>query len=445
MHEKKYGLLTAITMITGVVIGSGIFFKSDDVLTYTNGNVLLGIFVFCIAAIAIIFGCLTISQLATRTDKPGGLVTYAEDFVGIGVACSFGWFQTFLYLPSISAVVAWVSGMYITQLFHLPATNESWTLIGIIILVVFFVFNILSAKLGGYFQNASMFIKLIPLLVIAIAGLIFGKTGAVFQADISNMKAATGASGWMTAFAPIAFSFDGWIVSTSICHEVKNGKKNFPIALTIAPLIILLAYVSYFVGITSLVGVDNVLAQKNDSVFTAANLLFGSFGAKLILIFVIISVLGTVNGLVLGYIRMPYALAVRNMIPRSKSVAKENQKLGNMPANSATIAFLMTMIWMAIHYITQRYGMPGDVSEIAICVSYLNYIVLYVAVMRLARKGEVKGICKGYVVPALATAGSLMILTGSIRHPLFIYYIIVCVIVMTSGYIFYRVNKNNVK
>lgn len=80
MKNQKYGFFTAVTMITGIVIGSGIFFKSDNILEYTNGNVTLGILVFVIAAFAIIFGSLTISQLARRTDKPGGLITYVEEF-----------------------------------------------------------------------------------------------------------------------------------------------------------------------------------------------------------------------------------------------------------------------------------------------------------------------------------------------------------------------------
>ena len=75
-------------MIVGIVIGSGIFFKSDDVLIYTNGNVVLGVIVFCVASIAIIFGSLAIAQLAMRTDEPGGIVSYAEKFVGMGTACS---------------------------------------------------------------------------------------------------------------------------------------------------------------------------------------------------------------------------------------------------------------------------------------------------------------------------------------------------------------------
>lgn len=444
MDKRRYGLFTAITMITGVVIGSGIFFKADNVLGYTNGNVILGIIIFFIAAIAIVFGCLAISQLATRTDKPGGVIAYTEEFVGIGPSCAFGWFQTFLYLPTLSAVVAWVTGIYISQLFGLEFTLETTTLIGLGSLTGLFIINTLSAKLGGYFQNASMVIKLIPLLIIAIAGLLLGKPGELITEGTAGFTKVAGGFGWIAAFAPIAFSFDGWIVATSICGEIKNSKRNLPLALTISPLVILMAYVLYFVGITALIGPQTILEQGDASAFTAATKLFGDVGAKIILIFVVISVLGTVNGLTLGFIRMPYSLALRNMIPGSAWLKKENSKLNGMPFNSAIFAYVLSLIWMAIHYITQKMGMRGDVSEIAIGVSYLNYIVLYFAVMRLAKKGEISSKIKGYLIPILATIGSLVIISGSVSHPLFIYYFLVCFAIILAGYLYYRINKSKV-
>jgi len=444
MNKRRYGLFTAITMITGVVIGSGIFFKADNVLSYTNGNVLLGIIIFFVAAIAIVFGCLAISQLANLTDKPGGVVAYTEEFVGIGPSCAFGWFQTFLYLPTLAAVVAWVAGIYISQLFGMEVTLENTTLIGLVSLTVLFIVNTLSAKLGGYFQNASMIIKLIPLLIIAIAGLIFGEPSSLGLTDVESFREATTSLGWLAAFAPIAFSFDGWIIATSIGNEIKNSKRNLPIALTISPLIILLAYVTYYIGITSLLGPDTILEQGDGSVFTAANMLFGNVGAKIILVFVVVSVLGTVNGITLGFIRMPYSMALRNMMPGSNWVKKEEEKLNGMPFNSAILAFLLSVLWMVIHYITQKVGMRGDVSEIAIGVSYLNYIVLYFAVMNLAKKGIIKGKIKGYVIPILATIGSLVIISGSITHPLFVYYFVVCASIMLAGGIYYKMNKHRI-
>lgn len=444
MEKRKYGLFTAITMITGVVIGSGIFFKADDVLGYTNGNVILGIIVFIVSAIAIIFGCLTISQLANLTDKPGGLIAYAEEFVGMGTSNAFGWFQTFLYLPTLTAVVSWVSGIYICQLFGIEITLERTILIGFICMTVLFIINTLSAKLGGYLQNASMIIKLIPLIIIAIAGLVLGHPDKLIINDIKGFKGATTSLGWIAAFAPIAFSFDGWIVSTSICNEIKNSKRNLPIALTISPLIILFVYVAYFVGISDFIGPDEILRQGDASVFTAANLLFGSIGAKIILIFVVISVLGTVNGLTLGFIRMPYSLALRNMLPGSTYIKKENKDLNGMPLNSAFLSYILSVIWMLIHYITQKLGMRGDVSEIAIGVSYLNYIVLYIAVMRQTKQGNIKGKIKGYCIPVLACIGSLVILSGSVTHKLFIYYFMICFIIIASGGLYYKKNKNHI-
>jgi APA family basic amino acid/polyamine antiporter len=444
MNKRIYGLFTAITMITGVVIGSGIFFKSDNILGYTGGNILLGVIVFIVAAVAIVFGCLTISQLAARTDKPGGLVSYAEEFVSMGTSCAFGWFQTFLYLPTLGAVVSWVAGIYISQLFGIPITLETCILIGVACMTFLFIVNILSAKMGGFVQNAAMVIKLIPLLIIAVAGLLFGNPGTVMSEDMKGFVTATTNWGWLAAFAPIAFSFDGWIVSTSICSEIKNSKRNLPLALTISPIVILLAYIAYFVGMSSLIGPEEILKQGDASVFTAASRLFGDLGAKAILIFVIISVLGTVNGLVLASIRMPYSLALRNMMPGSSRLTKEDQKLSGIPLNSAVVAYLLSLGWMLVHYITQKVGMRGDVSEIAIGVSYLNYMLLYLAVIRLTRKGEIKGVGKGYVIPVLAGIGSLVIILGSVTHPLFVYYAGICFLIMLSGNLYYRKNRHRI-
>ena len=66
-EKEEYGLFTAIAMIVGIVIGSGIFFKSDNILVYTNGSIIKGVAVFVIAAIGIIFGSLAIAVLATKT------------------------------------------------------------------------------------------------------------------------------------------------------------------------------------------------------------------------------------------------------------------------------------------------------------------------------------------------------------------------------------------
>lgn len=450
MQSRNYGLVTAITMITGIVIGSGIFFKADNILEYANGNIFLGVIIFVVAAIAVVFGALTISQLAIRTDKPGGLVSYAEDFVGTGAATMFGWFETFLYLPTLDALVAWASGIYISQLLGFQDFSVGRnTIIGLIVITVFYVMNALSAKAGGFFQNASMFIKLIPLVLIAVLGLVFGNPGVEFSGASGDAFAASAKNlAWLGAFGPIAFSYDGWIVSTSICHEIKNSKRNLPLALTFAPIAVLIIYLAYFLGLTSYLGADQVLALGDDSVFTAAVSLFGEFGAKLILVAVVISILGTVNGVSLGLIRLPYSLALRNMMPLSETFKKEDEKFGGMPVNSAFLVYGLTVFYSIVNYLIMTSGnefVAGlDISEIAICVLYLIYIALYVAVIKLAKKGEIKNKFLGYVAPVLATIGSLIIFSGSVVKLSFAVYAAVCLLFLGIAYCYYKKNKSNI-
>lgn len=443
MEQKKYGLFTGIAMITGIVIGSGIFFKSDNILLWTNGNVIQGVMIFLIAAIAIIFGSLTISQLAARTDNPGGIIAYAEEFCGIPISCAFGWFQSFLYLPSITAVVAWVAGIYICILFPIPETLENQILLGAGLITILYLFNILSAKLGGYIQNTTMLIKLIPLFIIAIAGILLGNP----VESLSYTPKNVGTLGILSAIPPIAFSFDGWAISTSICHEIKESKKNLPRALIISPILILIIYVAYFVGISSLVGPDKIMEMGDAHVQYAANLIWGGFGAKLILIFVIISVLGTVNGIILGSIRLPYALAIRNMIPGSKILRKENKHLGDMPVHSALLAYAISLFMLFLHYITQKYHMlyNSDISEISIVTNYLGYIILYLAVIRLAKRGEIKNIWYGYIFPTFAILGAFIILFGGMKNPLFLTYFIICGIMITISILYALKNKDKIK
>lgn len=418
MNERKYSLFTVICMVTGIVIGSGIFFKTDDILHYTNGNMLLGILIFVIASFAIVFGSLTVSQLAMRTDNSGGIIAYAEEFISRNIACVFGWFHLFIYLPSLIAIVGWVSAIYLLQLFGVEGTLANEVIVGVLVTGLFFIVNLVSAKLGGYLQNVSMIIKLIPLIIFAIAGILFGNPKAVAHQDMVTFGKTAGNFAWFAAFAPIAFSFDGWIVSTSLSHEIKNSRRNLPIALTVSPLIILFVYVAYFVGITTLLGTDSVLKHGDASVYIAANQLFGNFAGKLVLVFIVISVLGTLNGLILGFIRMPYALASRNMLPARNYILGSKRDDASYSLMSVVVSFALVMFWSIFHYFSQRFQMPGDVSEIAICVSYLNYILLYLAVIRLARKKEICGIWKGYLNPILAIIGSLIIFSGVLSNPL---------------------------
>lgn len=415
--EKKehYGLSTAVSMIVGISIGSGIFFKSDDILKATGGSVWLGVLVFIIGAFCVIFGSITLSQLASRSTKEGGIISYYEEFVSSRLASAFGWFQMLVYFPTITAVVSWVSGIYTISLLNLTSTLELQTLLGFLYLSFFFLMNYLSYKLGGAFQNLTTIVKMIPLIGVALIGLFWTQGAPMLPKDVVAVESSIVGWGFLAALAPIAFSFDGWIVSTSITQEVKNHRKTMPLALTIGPLIVLSVYLAFFLGMIAIVGTEYILSAGDQAISQVGYSIFGASGEKILLIFVLIAILGVVNGISLGYIRLPQTLASKHMLPFSGKIAQMNDKKGLSPY-SALLAYLITVFWLVIHFLTQKYNIlaGGDISEIAIVFSYVAYVILYLKVIGLKKTGHIKSAFLGTTAPILGIFGSIIILLGGL-------------------------------
>ena len=440
-QKQRYGLLTAITLITGTVIGSGIFFKASSVLTATNGSVPLGILMFALAALAIIFGSLAIGQISARTDKPGGIMTYYEEFISPRMACAYGWFEVFIHYPAIIAVLSWIVGVYFCTLFNIDGSILLQCGIGTVWILICFAFNTLSRKGGGYFQNASTFIKLVPLLLVAIFGLILGDPITALKA---RPIAANSATGLLAAVGPLCFAYDGWHVATFVQADIKNPKRNMPLALSITPIIITIVYICYFWGISGILGPEKVMEMGSAHVAAAMEKILGPLGGRVFFIFVIVSVMGTVNGEAMGLCRTPYALSLRNMFPAAKKFSVMNK--ADMPVYSCLLSMALSLVWMIAHYFCQSTGILGgsDVSEIAIMSSYLLYIPLYYVVFRLWRQHEIKNVFMGLIVPVLAVLGSCIAILGGLQNPLFIWYLLICGAILLIAFFYYGRHKDDI-
>lgn len=443
-QKNTYGLLTATAMIIGIVVGSGIFFKSDDILLYTGGSTILGVLVFCIGAWSIIFGSLTLTELSVRTKKNGGIVGYYEDFISRKVACGFGWFQTFVYYPTLNAVISWVASIYTFSLLGIKASLEMEILTGFALMLIIYAVNTLSIKLGGYFQNVSTIIKLIPLIGIAIISVFLGTSNTEIPAGVEIITKSKVGFGWIAALVPIAFSFDGWVIAASITNEVKNPQKNMPLALTFGPLAVLGVYILYFLGLNKLLGAEYIMSVGNTAVNKAGEIILGSYGSRILLVFVIISILGVINGVTLGSLRMPQALGSKGMIPGAEKIEAINPKI-NLSIWSCIISFAVSALWLLIHYLTQRNGIlgGGDVSEISIVFSYTCYIILYVKVIHMKKNKIIRSFFKGIICPVFAITGSAIILIGGIASsPMYVsIFILFCLTVCILGTVYYELKN----
>jgi APA family basic amino acid/polyamine antiporter len=221
-QKRKFGLLTTVAMIVGIVIGSGIFFKTDNILSAVNGSVTLGVLAFIVGGAGIVFGGLTIAVLAKRDENVGGLITYCEMTWGKTLGYLAGWFQTTLYYPPLVAVIAWVSAMYGSMLFGwtdsniilgmtfnnlpqwpFPFTVGVWV-IALSIMVLFFIFNAFQTRLAGKFQSIAMIIKVSALIILGFTGIVFGNPVNTFEFADWGMIGG----GFFLALVPIAYAYD---------------------------------------------------------------------------------------------------------------------------------------------------------------------------------------------------------------------------------------------
>jgi len=441
LQKRKFGFLTTISMIAGIVIGSGIFFKTDDILASVGGNLLLSSLGWVIGAVGIIFGGLTVAQYAKKEDMVGGIITYSEMAWGKTMGYLAGWFQVVFYYPALVAIIAWVAASYILVLFGWPGpfssgefTSFSWILT-VLLMVVFFLFNSFATVSAGKFQSFALITKVSALIILAGLGLVFGQPVSAIRA------ASTGGSmsGLFVALISIGFAYDGWLVAPSIAHEIKDPKRNLPLALTIAPILIMVIYLGYTIGLSSILGVDQVMGLGNAAVGEVATRFFGSFGPKLVFTAVVISILGTFNGLILGYIRLPFALAVRKEIFMSDKLAKVHERF-DIPLASALLTFAISLVWLALHFMSTSgvvtYGILWfdglEIDGLPIVLTYVFYVTLYVGVLVRKKKDNLSFV-NGIVFPVLAIAGALLVIYGGLSAPKFNVYFIISLLGIGAG------------
>ncbi len=438
--QKKYGLMTAIAMVVGVVIGSGVFFKADDVLSITEGNLIIALLAWIVGACAMIFGALTFAEFASRFEKSNGIVDYFEEAYGKRIGYLMGWFNGILYYAPLSAILAWIASLYTMILLGYTNPTNSMTtwILAAVFLVLSYLLNSFAPKIAGHFQVTTTFIKLIPLVLIAVVGLF---NGLIQGVTIDNFTAAaqtlsSQGKTFSSAVVSTAFAYEGWVIAVTLNSEIKDSKKNLPRALFLGSIIVFIIYVSYFLGMSSVLETQVIISQGDESVNLVSNQLFGSLGATLLTIFVIISCLGTLNGLVMACIRTPFSLAIRNQGPIVKFMSKINTKTG-MPLFAAGYAFILSAIYLFIWWgsFNNLFGRFISIDEIPIVMIYGFYVLLYIWYMIHFKDLR---FFKRFMIPGIALIGAGIILFGGMTNPSIGFYMLISLLVITFGLLFYR-------
>ncbi|MDD4680778.1 MAG: APC family permease [Clostridia bacterium] len=446
--KKKYGLFTAIAMVIGIVIGSGVFFKAETVLKATGGNMPLGIAAWGIVGLIMIVCSYTFAIMATKYEKVNGIVDYAEAAVGNKYGYYVGWFMAVIYNPTITSVLAWVSARYTCVLLGWDITSGACMTIACFYLVASYAMNALSPVIAGKFQVSTTVIKLIPLLLMAVAGTIIGLLNGMTYDNFTRVAdTSIGIGGGLFAsVVAVAFAYEGWIIATSINSELIDSKRNLPKALIIGSFIVVVVYIFYYIGLAGAVSTEALMESGEAGAKLAFQNVFGRVGGSLIFVFVIISCLGTLNGLMIGCTRGMYSLAVRGRGPRPE-IFKQVDRVTNMPTNSSILGLLLCAFWLLYFYganLTASWFGPFvfDTSELPIITLYGAYIPIFFMLMK---KEKELSTFNRFVMPILSVLGCLfMVIAAWLAHGMAaVYYLIVFAVIMLIGVYYRIVEKRN--
>lgn len=415
---KKFGLATAICMVVGTVIGSGVFFKAQNVLQATGGNMPLGIAAWVITGLLMIICSLQFATMATKYEKVSGIVDYAEATCGKGYAYYMAWFMVNIYYPGMTSVLAWVSARYFGVLFGWSMTGPEVLALSGFFLVASYTMNALSPKLAGKFQIGATVIKLVPIVLMAVVGTIVGLVNGTLTSNFTTVvfEAIGGTSGGLfAAIVATVFAYEGWIVATSINAELHNPKKNLPLALIIGSLIVVAAYVLYYIGVAG--GATNAVLIEEGAT-TAFSNVFGAVGGVILNLCIVVSCLGTLNGLMVGATRGMYAIAARKEGPKHEMFSQVDTAT-NMTTNSSVWGVFICAVWLLYFYganLTNGwFGLFNfDSSELPIITIYAMYIPIFIAWMK---KEKEFGVWKRYVLPLLSIlACAFMVFAAVYAH-----------------------------
>src|SRR5258708_10066107 len=349
------GLISATTLVIGSMIGSGVYIVAAQISKDVDSPALL-IMAWVVTGFLTIVGALSYGELAAMMPKAGGQYVYLRESLGPLWGFLYGWtlflviqtgtiaavgvaFGKFMghFFPSVSAahwigyhvhVPPWHVGPMV--LGNMDVGLNTQNLCGVVIIILLTVVNIFGVRTGAIVQNIFTVAKVLALLALVLAGIFVGWNHEAVAANFVNFWRNAGLSaqhavqvgvggpiamvGTLTILAVAQvgslFSADAWNNVTFTAGEVKNPKRNLPLSLAMGTGIVIALYIAANFIYLGVLPLDQIKTAAEDRVATAAMLrMFGTMGASLMAVAILISTFGCNNGLILAGARVYYAMA----------------------------------------------------------------------------------------------------------------------------------------
>ncbi|HET8963646.1 MAG TPA: amino acid permease [Chitinophagales bacterium] len=383
--KRTLGLSTATLLVMSSMIGSGIFKKVAPMSTVLGDSNLVLLAWFA-AGLVTVMGTLTYAGLASLTEEAGGQYEYLRIIFGKFFSYLLGWACFAVIQTASIASIAFVFAESVNNLLPMPAFTEHWAniniggfifpfansgvkLLAIITIVILTYINYRGVKEGGLLNDIFSWAKILGIIILIVLGLSYTSATPVLHhaADYVPLTFNQILAPFFLAMLGAFWAYDGWVNVTYITGEIKNPKRNVPIAIIAGTILVMLLYVLINTAYFRVLTVDEFsaidAAGNQIAGVEVAKKIMGNSGNILISILIMLCTFGATNASLMSSPRIYYRMANAGVFfPGAAKIHPEFK--------TPHIALLMQMIWAIVLVMSGTFDQLTDMLIFAAFIFY---------------------------------------------------------------------------
>src|ERR1700687_1417409 len=409
---RRLGLWSAVAVLVGSTIGSGIFRSPAGIADKLPGPLPLlaiwltgGLFALC--------GALTLAEIAAALPRTGGVYVFIREAWGRLPAFLFGWAELVLIrAAALGAISTTFSEYFIRVLGYDPRVapySRYVHYVAAVAILLTATFNYVGIRWGSLVQNITTLAKTGALVVIIVLAISIGlpRTGGHFTPAVPDGSFTFARFG--LALVSVLWVYDGWADVSFVGGEVRDPEKNLPRVLIYGTLIIIALYLLANVAYLAVLPVDEIRHSKLVAADVAERLM-GAAGVAFVSAAVMVSTFGTLNGSVMTGSRILFTRAADGLL--FKPIAKVHEQF-QTPGVAIALEAGLGVVFVLL-------GTFEQLADTFVTAIVPFYALAVAAVFAFRRRPGYQPPFRvpGYtVVPAIFIVATLLLLGNAIVDP----------------------------
>ena len=373
--KREIGVFGGISIIGGIMIGSGIFYLGSYVLQRTGMNSGLAIICWVIAGVVSLVAGLCYAELGTAMPKAGGRVIYLNEAFHPVVGFMAGFTDWLIGGPGSIAAVS-IALMNVSKSFF-NMDDFGIKIAAIILIIGATIYNLVGVRVASTVQSLSMVAKLVPIAIVMLVALFVGKVTpdlSIESASVySNQNNVSIVSMIAIAIVAALWAYEGWSNLNTVAEEIKNPKKNLPIAIIIGIGGVTVLYTLFNFAIMKVLPHEKIVEMINNNDLylgtAVAKTVLGNAGGVIVSIGMIFAMFGTMNGMVLAQPRMYYAMAEEGHFFKSFKKLHPKYKVPTIPIIVQCIFSVVLVLLRNLDQLTNLVVISGMIFNVLVILA----------------------------------------------------------------------------